>query len=100
MRPQACMIIICVVFCVWHCGMVDESLLNVSHWLEQRFVKKCAIFSYFDESVTDGPTDRRTDGRTDPLIEMRGRIQKDRDQLDHMQSKGEEKKAPAHIYSI
>ena len=23
---------------------------------------------------TDGPTDRRTDGRTDPLIEMRGRI--------------------------
>ncbi len=23
---------------------------------------------------TDGPTDRRTDGRTNPLIEMRGRI--------------------------
>ena len=24
--------------------------------------------------ITDGPTDQQTDGQTDPLIEMRGRI--------------------------
>ena len=28
-------------------------------------MKKYAILCYFDESVTDGPTDRQTDGRTD-----------------------------------
>ena len=28
----------------------------------------------FDESLTDGRMDRRTDGRTHPHIEMRGRI--------------------------
>ena len=27
-----------------------------------------------EKRVTDGPTDRPTDGRTDPVIEMRGRI--------------------------
>ena len=41
---------------------------------------KISISLVFYESVTDGPTDgptdRLTDGRTDPLIEMRGRIQK------------------------
>ena len=56
------MIIICVVF--EYC-IVDESFLNVSHWLEKSFAKKCAIFSYFDESVTDRPTDRPTDRRID-----------------------------------
>ena len=44
--------------------MVDKSFLNVSDWLEQRFVKKCAIFCYFDESVTDRQTDGPTDGQT------------------------------------
>ena len=40
-------------------------------------VKFAVRFQYllcFNESVMDGPTDRQTDGRTDPLIEMRGRI--------------------------
>ena len=52
----------------------------LEHWLEQRIAKKCVVFSFFNESVTDRPTDRRTDGptdgRTDPLIGMRGRMQK------------------------
>ena len=32
------------------------------------------FFINFDESITDGRTDRPTDQRTDPIIEMRGRI--------------------------
>ena len=31
-------------------------------------------FIKFDENTTDGPMDQPTDGKTRPLIEMRGRI--------------------------
>ena len=34
----------------------------------------------FQGGVTDGPTDGPTDGQTDPLIEMRGRIKKDKEE--------------------
>ncbi len=41
-------------------------------------IHKRSSFIGFDESVTDrrtdGPTNQPTDGRTRPLIEMRGRI--------------------------
>ena len=37
-------------------------------------MNKFAIFCYFDESVTDGPTDRQTDRRTDPLYSQRCEI--------------------------
>ena len=47
------------------CCLVKKSLLSVSYWLEWRFMKKCVIFCYFDESVTDRQTDRPTHGRTD-----------------------------------
>ena len=33
-----------------------------------------SISAMFEKRVMDRPTDRRTDGRTKPLIEMRGRI--------------------------
>ena len=43
-------------------------------------MKKCVVFSFFDESVTDRQTDRQMDGRmdgwTDPLIGMYGCIKK------------------------
>ena len=49
-------------------------------WLHETslFAIKIIDFPVFDESVTDGPTDGRTHGRADPLIEMRGRIEKRR----------------------
>ena len=46
---------------------------------------KRPFFIDFDESVTEQPTDGRMDGRTNgrtrPLIEMRGRIYKERNSL-------------------
>ena len=37
--------------------------------------RSCLIFSFFEKAFqTYGPTDGRTYGRTDPLIEMRRRI--------------------------
>ena len=36
--------------------------------------QKQAISQFFGKCVTDGQTDKRTDGWADPLIEMRGRI--------------------------
>ena len=39
-----------------------------------RFVDFCNLKKTDHGPRTDGPTDRPTDGRTEPLIEMRGRI--------------------------
>ena len=52
---------------------VCPSFFLVYH-LEFLKVPKHPFFTKFDESATDRPTDGRTNGRTRPLIEMRGRI--------------------------
>ena len=36
--------------------------------------EKPSFLQFKKKRITDQPTDRQTDGRTDPLIEMRGRI--------------------------
>ena len=36
--------------------------------------EKPSFLQFKKKRITHGPTDRPTDGRTDPLIEMRGRI--------------------------
>ncbi len=41
---------------------------------DDTFDSKMLIYLVFDESVTNRRTDRRTDGPTDPVLEMRGRI--------------------------
>ena len=33
-------------------------------------LSKTLVFSLFDSIITDGPTNRRTYGRTEPLIEL------------------------------
>ena len=45
------------------------NILNVIH-----FLMILGDFRNFSLTLTDGHTDPRTYGRTDPLIEMRGRI--------------------------
>ena len=49
--------------------LIDE-LLSLNHFS----VEKMHDFDVFNECVTDRPTDQQTAQRTQPIIEMRGRI--------------------------
>ena len=74
MRPQACMIIICVAFWVLHGWLIMSQRFLLAGVEIHEEMRDFLLFWRKRDRPTDRRTDGQTDRRTDPLIEMRGRI--------------------------